>query len=394
MATKTRIYIEPTTGDKVKTLLVFDYVESLTASRSAKVLNHPVESINTSSADHRYREGVKIQLTAMVSNNWQTSAVLAPSPKFENSADKQANNLVKALGMVDPNDLDLTSLEKEAETSSNYYITSLVDGFGVGDKQKSYAYLRNAVTSLLNVKEVNSDLEEAVALFGGVYVSYAYQAIDVEDDILDTLNKKGLPNAGDSSNQAEDSGNITTQVQTLELIKHLDKYSDLMRMRTHLDEYENLAITNFTHTYRNGADRAGLWVSLTLEEQMTSKESVKVTALELAKTEVDAASKDIGKQNRKPITPNNKHYQQAKGIWDAVKAEYAKDLGADKVIAERKNKGVDLDDQAIKVLAEDLVNNSPVTVGTLREAQTKALTLLNKIRIGAFGDITNLEALL
>lgn len=84
-----KIYIVPSSGQYEGKLLVFDTVESMSHIRNSKIPQHPVESINRSSADHRFREGAKIQMTGAISDQWDTTVTEEPTPPFKTLVNKE-----------------------------------------------------------------------------------------------------------------------------------------------------------------------------------------------------------------------------------------------------------------------------------------------------------------
>jgi hypothetical protein len=111
--TKNKIYIVPNSGDYEGQILVFDHVESMNHTSSSSIPKHPVESTGRSVADHRYRNGVRINITANVSDQWSTSVTTVTQPPFQTQVFKQQKVLrTKAEEIFDPEDPTFLAMKK------------------------------------------------------------------------------------------------------------------------------------------------------------------------------------------------------------------------------------------------------------------------------------------
>lgn len=277
-----RIFIMPVTGKYEGQLLVFDHVESMTHISTSKIPSHPVESLNRSSADHRYRDGVKIQIVGNVSDQWTSTAVTVPQPFF------------KTLNYIRQGILRDKVREDLGPDSST---TKLVN-------------------KILDKEPVTLQEELSVPITETFWVREAKRILNQEKDTLLLANDKELFLENQASNGATLGTQINTRAQAHEMLTYLDENSDLMTVFSLYDTYENMVISNFSNPLRNGPDRGAYWVSLTLDEQLVSTTVRNPLNISPRDSEEVNEINDKGKQVAESIQPGDLEYKVASSLWD------------------------------------------------------------------------------
>lgn len=283
-----KIYIIPDSGKYEGKLLVFDTVESMSHIRSSKIPQHPVESLNRSRADHRFREGAKIQLTGAISDNWDTQITDEPRPAFKTLANKE-QVLIR----------DKIQNEFPRGTVVNKVINQILD------KKDP----RPEDLEIVNSAEFNGQVR------GPFWLAKAERALEVEKDSLDIAQQKQLSQVGSRSNDYSQGFNINTITQAKELLKDLDENSVLVTVVSMFEIYENMVLSNFTNVLRNGPQRGAYWVSLTLEEQLLARTVTNPIVVDSTNSEEVGTGTNLGKKSRQPIDKNDKIYKTVQELY-------------------------------------------------------------------------------
>jgi hypothetical protein len=290
-----KIYIAPSYGNKEGQLLVFDTVESMTHIKTSRVPQHPVEAINRSSADHRYREGVKIQIVGMVSDNWITSIKEEPTPQFKTSTDKFQKNI-------------RLKLEQEFQEDTNNEIFLTIN---------DYELVSEVVQKILDKKEVpQKDFDDAKAI-SPFWVIMSKATVEREkDEVALSLDKqlKNSQNTISNSYTMEEQNSTITQAK--ELLNDIDENNILCTIMSMFEVYDNMILTSFNNPLRNGPQRGGYWVSLTFEEQIIATTTTKKLVVDSKESEAANSKKDRGKQEPVVIDKGDTKWKELEGLWD------------------------------------------------------------------------------
>lgn len=290
-----KIYITPSYGNFEGQLLVFDTVESMTHVRASKTPQHPVEHLDKGMADHRFREGVKIQIVGMISDNWTTAIKEEPTPQFKTSTDKQQQAI-------------RTKLEQQFQEDTNNEIFKTTN---------DYNLVSEVVQKILDKKEVRPrDFEEAKAI-SPFWVIMATQTIDRERDEVSLIRDKQLKNSNNSLTNnytMEDQNSTITQAR--EFLTELDKESILCTVVSMFEVYDNMVLTSFNNALRNGPQRGGYWVSLSFSEQLVASTVTKELVVDEKETEVANENKDKGRQEPVVIDKSDTVYKDLLQLWE------------------------------------------------------------------------------
>ena len=284
-----KIYIVPSSGKYEGKLLVFDTVESMTHIRNSKIPNHPVESINRSVADHRFREGAKIQMTGAISDNWNTTITEEPTPPFKTLVNKEQA---------------LTREKMSAEFPEGTTVNKVVNQ--ILDKKTP------RIEDFEAANEAEFDNEKR----GPFWIAVADRLLKIEKDSLDIAIQKQLSQAGIRTNNYSQGDQINTITQARELLNDLEQNSILVTIVSRFEVYENMVITNFTNVLRNGPQRGAYWVSLTLDEQLLATTVRNPLVLDTASTEEASEVSAKGKKTPKQVDRNDPNFKKVLTIYE------------------------------------------------------------------------------
>ena len=286
-----RIYLAPQSGQNVSKLLVFDYVESMNHVSTSVVPQHPVESINKSIADHRFKKGKKISITGMVSDNWDTSLVEVISPEFETAAKKDSKVL----------------RTKGEET--------------LGKESATYKLM----VKILDRKQYfNSELDD-VPTGEQYWIAGAFRSIASDGDFVNEIYNKGIPFQNRTTNLSTSDGNVNTISEAREILKDLDDNSILVTVYSMYEEYPNMVISSFSNPLRNGVQRGAYWVQLNLEEQLIASDAANILSYNVDNSEYLSNLEDKDKVSGKDLTANDKVSQVVLALWTELYEEKAAD---------------------------------------------------------------------
>lgn len=350
-----KIYIIPNSGKYDGKLLVFDTVESMSHIRTAKVPQHPVESLNRSAADHRFRDGAKIQITGAISDNWDSRVTDEPRPAFKTVPNKE-QALIR----------DKIQNEFPRGTLANKVINQILD------KKTPRA------VDLERVTEAEFNGQER----GTFWLAKANRALETEVDSLDIAQLKQLSQVGSRSNDYSQNFNVNTITQARELLNELDRDSVLVTVVSMFEVYENMVVTNFTNVLRNGPQRGAYWVTLSLEEQLVAKAATKEIVVDSVNSEEVSSVSDKGKRSRNPVGKNDPIYKKVEKIYKEELEKVARGnpeaFVADADIKYKVEKSTDgLSEEGIILGASHFyVNNGEDTEAAEESARTEIRTKL------------------
>jgi len=277
-----KIYIVPTYGNFEGKLLVFDTVESMTHIKTAKIASHPVESADRTRADHRFRDGTKIQLVGMVSDNWNTSTVEEPTPVFKTQADKFQNNIRSKI------------LEEYAKDSIVYQV----------------------VSKLLDKRPVSVAQMDKASQIDTFWINLALSALDREKDEVDKARDAQLSRTDSLSNNYSIEDQNSTITQARELLTDVDENSIICTVVSKFEIYENMVLTGFTNILRNGPQRGGYWVSLIFQEQLIASTVTNPLVVDAKNSEAVDKVSDKGKQEPVVVDKNDAFYREMLQLWE------------------------------------------------------------------------------
>lgn len=295
-----KIYIVPNSGQYAGTLLVFDHVDSMNHTSNSTIPQHPVESFERGRADHRYREGVKIQISGHITDNWSTEAVQLPSPAFQTKTFKTQK---------------LLRSDVSEYTGSGSKVTKLVNK--ILDKTPV------SESEVLNVDVVDR-----------YWVSQAFRLVKEEKDVLSQASDKDMSLENLVSNTFTLGSQINTIAQAVEFLTYLDNNSTICTVVSLWKTYDNMVLTSFSNPLRNGAERGAYWISLNFEQQLIATTVSKPIAISPENSEEVNSQKDLGKQSAVSRPKTDATYQEVEKIWDEELKAYPR---AKKYVTE-KNK--------------------------------------------------------
>ena len=281
MANTNKIYIVPQSGIYEGRVIVFDYVEAMNINSSSTIANHPVESQNQNIADHRFHKNKTINIVGMVSDNWQTSLINAPTPVFQSTYFKQQKGLRFACAA------DLGS------DSSTYEMVSTV----------------------LNREPYTEEEINALPAEERYYVEEAIRLVNSEDDAIETAKEKGLSITGTDSNASYNNAVINSIIQAQEAFKYFDANDTLLTISSIRDEYTNMAITSFNVNLRNGPQRGGYWVTLNLQQELIAQGVTNSEAIDPQNSEEINTTADKGKTNIKDVPDSDEIKQAVQALY-------------------------------------------------------------------------------
>lgn len=333
------IYIVPNSGQYEGKLLVFDYVESMNHVSTSKIPQHPVESLERSSADHRFREGVKIQITGNISDNWTSSITEVPSPVFQTLVFKRQK---------------LLRQEVAEETGNNSYTTKLVNKILDKEPIEFEEYLRVPVSETYFYREAD-------------------RLLKIEKDALSLASDKEMSLSDIITNNYTLGQQINTIAQAEEMLRYLDDNSTLLTVVSQYRTYENMVLTNYSNPLRNGAERGAYWVSLNLEQQLLATTVSSPIAISARDSEEVNEEKNKGKQAITSIPTNSKAYKEVNKIWDQEVADFPQ--VQNKITSSNKEEGLQ---EAARTYIEAGDNSTAATTQTRRSIKGTLITINNR----------------
>ena len=278
-----QIYLVPTSGTYEGKLLVFDTVESMSITAVSKIPQHPVESLNRSSADHRFRDGTKIQITGAISDSWETDIKEDPTPVFQTAANKSQKVLRNKI-VVEYDEQQLVN---------------------------------KVVNQILDKQEPDQDELSLALNIDSYWITLARRTVALEKDDLERARDKQLSLEGVISNNFTNGTRINTVLQAKEMLERMDEESTIMTVFTMNDgQYENMVLTNFTNIARNGEQRGAYWVSLSLEQQLLATTAKNKIVIDEANTEAASDNINKGKKTRTVVDRSDVNYKKLLIIWD------------------------------------------------------------------------------
>ena len=277
-----KIYVTPNSGKYLGKILVFDQVENMTHIRSSRIPQHPVESLNRSTADHRFRDGAKITLTGMVSDNWNSNIVAVPLPEFKSAVTKRQAILREKM---------------EEEFPQNSYVNLVVN-------------------QILDKKTPNKFQLEIALRQDTFWIDQARKLIAQEKDALSRIAEKRLTATGFQANDSFDNSAINTIQQAKEMLDYLDQTSTICTVVSMFDVYRSMVLTNFTNVLRNGEQRGAYWLNLVFEEQLLATVTSNPIIVDSKNTEEVETKSNKGKTNPLTVDEKDAIFTRIKVIWD------------------------------------------------------------------------------
>jgi len=272
-----KIYIAPKTNSFNKNkyagkLLVFDHVESMNHGSGATLANHPVEFQNSNIADHRFHQGQEINITGNISDNWQTSLIVNPTPNFQTLSHIRQKQLRLACG-------------EEEGTSSYVYsvVNKILDGEPVKESER------------LSVPEASSH-----------WVTEADRLLGAEKDTIEIAEEKGMSVNRDNNNASTKNGNINQIDQAQEMLEYIDEHNVIVKIHSLRKVYDNMVLTEFSNPLRNGPGRGAYWVSLSFQERLMAEVASDDVLASIDDSEFLSKPQDIGQGTKNPLTAKEK----------------------------------------------------------------------------------------
>jgi hypothetical protein len=302
-----KIYIIPESGKYEGKLLVFDHVENMNHTSSSKIPQHPVESRNRGTADHRYKDNLKIQIIGNISDNWETNVLTIDKPLFQILVFKRQKKL----------------REKARE--------ELPEGSQTLD----------TMNKILD-KEKVQDFELFRVPIGETYwIREAQKLLSIEKDTLDLAEDKELALESAISNGYSLGQQINTIAQANELLKYLDESGTLVTVVSIYNAYSNMVISSYSNPLRNGAQRGAFWVILDLEQQQVATTVSNPIVVSSTNSEEVNDKKDVGKKTGGEIDKNSEAYITSKKLFEDTLATDKWGKGArPKVTPENKEEAI------------------------------------------------------
>ena len=278
-----KIYIIPNSGRYEGKLLILDHVESMTHISNSRIAKHPVESMNKSVADHRFREAKVIQMSGNVSDAWDTEITLVPTPVFQTMTNR-----------------DSQVVREQCE-------------FNLGADSPTCIMMNKVLDNIVSL-EVPISFELAAELFKipsdeFYWIKTADSLVKAEKDKLDIAKSKSLSLTGGKYNSDYNNGSINTVQQTREMINELDREGTFVTIVSMFESYHNMVMKSYTNPLRNGVERGAYWVDLVFEEQLTATTVTNPIVLQATASEEVVAEVAAGKTSPVPVPKTDASYR-------------------------------------------------------------------------------------
>ena len=272
-----KIYIIPNTGRYEGKLLILDHVESMTHISNSRIAKHPVESMNKSVADHRFREAKVIQMSGNVSDAWDTEITLVPTPVFQTMTNRDAQVI-----------REQCAFELGADSPTCILMNKVLD----------------------NVPTLPIALELLLIPSDEFYwITTAEALVKAEKDKLAIAKSKSLSLTGGKYNSDYNNGSINTVQQTREMINELDREGTFVTIVSMFESYHNMVMKSYTNPLRNGVERGAYWVDLVFEEQLTATTVTNPIVLQATASEEVVAEVAAGKTSPVPVPKTDASYK-------------------------------------------------------------------------------------